>query len=73
MEPWSYELAGRFEEHAFESEVLKGNALGDPHTRPLWVYLPPGYDEDEEPVPAGVATLVDLARSLMLVLEEVGS
>jgi S-formylglutathione hydrolase FrmB len=48
MEPWSYELAGRYEEHAFESEVLKGNALGDPHVRPLWVYLPPGYDEDEE-------------------------
>ena len=48
MEPWSYELAGRFEEHAFESELLKGNALGDPHVRPLWVYLPPGYDEDEE-------------------------
>jgi len=48
MEPWSYELAGRFEEHAFESEVLKGNALDDPHLRPLWVYLPPGYDEDEE-------------------------
>ena len=48
MEPWSYELAGRFEEHTFESEVLKGNALRDPHVRPLWVYLPPGYDEDEE-------------------------
>jgi hypothetical protein len=48
MEPWSYALAGRFEEHAFESEVLKGNALDDPHVRPLWVYLPPGYDEDEE-------------------------
>ena len=48
MEPWSYQLAGRFEEHAFESEVLKGNVLGDPHVRPLWVYLPPGYDEDEE-------------------------
>ena len=48
MEPWSYELAGRFEEHAFESEVLKDNALGDPHVRPLWVYVPPGYDEDEE-------------------------
>ena len=48
MEPWSYEVAGRFEEHVFESEVLKDNALGDPHVRPLWVYLPPGYDEDEE-------------------------
>jgi hypothetical protein len=48
VEPWSYEVAGRFEEHAYESEVLKGNALGDPHVRPLWVYLPAGYDEDEE-------------------------
>jgi S-formylglutathione hydrolase FrmB len=48
MEPWSYELAGRVEEHAFESEALKGNALGDPHVRPLWVYLPPGYDDDPE-------------------------
>ena len=48
MEPWSYELAGRFDEHQFESEVLKGNALGDPHVRPLWVYVPPGYDDDPE-------------------------
>jgi Putative esterase len=48
MEPWSYELAGRFEEHAFESQVLKDNPLGDPHVRPLWVYVPPGYDEDKE-------------------------
>ena len=48
MEPWSYEVAGRFDEHAFESEVLKGNALGDPHVRPLWVYLPPGYDDEPE-------------------------
>jgi hypothetical protein len=46
VEPWSYELVGRVEEHAFESEVLKGNPLGDPHVRPLWVYLPPGYDDD---------------------------
>ena len=48
MEPWSYALAGRFEEHAFESEVLKGNALGDPHVRPLWVYTPPGYDDEAD-------------------------
>jgi len=48
MEPWSYELAGRFDEHQFESEVLKDNALGDPHVRPLWVYVPPGYDDDPE-------------------------
>ena len=48
MEPWSYELAGRFDEHAFESKVLQGNPLGDPHVRPLWVYVPPGYDDDPE-------------------------
>jgi len=48
MQPWSYELAGRFDEHQFESEVLKDNPLGDPHVRPLWVYVPPGYDKDAE-------------------------
>ena len=46
MRPWSTELRGRFDEHAFESEVLAGNPLGDPHVRPLWVYVPPGYDEE---------------------------
>lgn len=46
MLPWSSELHGRYEEHIFESEVLKGNRLGDPSQRPLWVYLPPGYDDD---------------------------
>jgi Putative esterase len=48
MLPWSIEFAGRLEEHEFESEVLKGNALGDPHVRPLWVYVPPGYDDEPE-------------------------
>ena len=48
MLPWSIDFAGRLEEHSFESEVLKGNALDDPHTRPLWVYVPPGYDNEPE-------------------------
>ncbi len=48
MQPWSYELAGRFDEHAFESDVLKDNPLGDPSVRPVWVYLPPGYDDEPE-------------------------
>jgi len=48
MKPWSYDLAGRFDEHAFESDVLKGNPLGDPHVRPLWVYVPPGYDDEPD-------------------------
>ena len=34
-----------------ESEVLKGNPLGDPHVRDLFVYLPPGYDESDERYP----------------------
>ena len=50
--PWSYELAGRFDEHAFESGVLKDNPLGDPHVRPLWVYVPPGYDSSDERYPS---------------------
>jgi S-formylglutathione hydrolase FrmB len=46
--PWSTEIAGRYDEHAFESAVLRDNALGDPHVRPLWVYVPPGYDDERE-------------------------
>ncbi len=46
MLPWSTPLQGQFDEILFSSEVLKGNALGDPSERPLWVYVPPTYDED---------------------------
>jgi hypothetical protein len=46
MLPWSAELAGRIDEHVFTSELLRDNPLGDPHERPLWVYVPPGYDDD---------------------------
>jgi hypothetical protein len=46
--PWSVETKGRFEEHRFDSDVLKGNVLGDPHARPLWVYVPPGYDQEPD-------------------------
>ena len=48
MEPWSFEPVGRFEETVFTSAALAGNRLGDPHERPVWVYLPPGYDDDPE-------------------------
>jgi S-formylglutathione hydrolase FrmB len=44
--PWSIDLAGRFEEVTFTSTALQGNPLGDAHERPLWIYLPPGYDDD---------------------------
>jgi S-formylglutathione hydrolase FrmB len=48
MLPWSAELAGQLEEHVITSDLLRGNPLGDPHERPLWVYLPPGYDDDPD-------------------------
>ncbi len=44
--PWSYTPAGRFEEHRFQSQVLKDNPLHDPAERPLWIYTPPGYDTE---------------------------
>jgi S-formylglutathione hydrolase FrmB len=44
MLPWSAELSGRLDEHLFESAVLRENPLGDPWQRPLWVYVPPSYD-----------------------------
>ena len=34
---------GRFDELEIESEVLRDNPLGDPHVRPLWIYVPPAY------------------------------
>ena len=46
--PWSIEWAGRIEEGWIESDVLQDNPLGDPFRRPVWVYLPPGYDDDPD-------------------------
>ena len=47
MDPWSYNFAGRLDERVLRSAMhLVGNPLGDPHERPLWVYVPPGYDRD---------------------------
>ena len=43
--PWGRRFAGRLDEHVIDSEVLRSNRLGDPAERPLWVYVPPGYDD----------------------------
>jgi hypothetical protein len=43
--PSSAEQRSRLEETVVESEALRGNRLGDPHVRPLWVYVPPGAHE----------------------------
>ncbi|MEH1126773.1 alpha/beta hydrolase [Micromonospora sp. CPCC 206061] len=52
MLPWDVELAGRLDRVTIESKLLRGNPLGDPHQRPIWVYLPPGYDESAVRYPA---------------------
>jgi len=51
--PWHQELVGRLDIHVIRSEALAGNPLGDPAERPLWVYVPPGYDDepDRQPFP----------------------
>lgn len=36
----------------FESTALRGNPLGDPAARPVWLYLPPGYEDSDERYPA---------------------
>jgi S-formylglutathione hydrolase FrmB len=46
--PWGHAWAGRLDEHVLDSEALTGNPLGDPHQRPLWVYTPPGYDDEPD-------------------------
>lgn len=48
MLPWDSELAGRLDRQVINSVLLRDNPLGDPHERPLWVYVPPGYDDDPE-------------------------
>jgi hypothetical protein len=52
VRPWTTEPAGRFDELTITSELLRGNPLGDPHERPLWVYTPPGYDESDDRFPS---------------------
>ncbi len=49
---WQQPLAGRLFGHVLDSRVLSGNPLGDPTERPLWVYVPPGYDESDARYPS---------------------
>jgi S-formylglutathione hydrolase FrmB len=68
MHPWHKDLAGRIEEHVFRSAALADNPLGDPAERPLWVYLPPGYDESAARYPSvyviqGLTGQIDMWRN----------
>ena len=46
--PWDRPLAGSLDRLVVESEVLAGNPLGDPARRPLYVYLPPGVQREDD-------------------------
>ncbi|HUF06474.1 MAG TPA: alpha/beta hydrolase-fold protein [Candidatus Binatia bacterium] len=46
--PWGHRWSGRLEELVIDSQALTTNPLGDPHRRPLYVYTPPGYDDEPE-------------------------
>jgi len=46
--PWHQDLAGRLDKQTITSAALAGNPLGDPVERPLWVYVPPGYEDQGE-------------------------
>src|SRR4051812_4003742 len=48
--PWERPLEGTLDQVVLESEVLADNPLGDPATRPLWVYSAPGLGDG--PVPS---------------------
>jgi S-formylglutathione hydrolase FrmB len=52
MLPWSSDLAGRLHRETIDSALLRGNPLGDPHVRPLWIYTPPGYESGGNRYPA---------------------
>jgi S-formylglutathione hydrolase FrmB len=51
MQPWPRPLTGRLDKLTISSDLLRENPLGDPHERPLWVYLPPGYDDQAGRLP----------------------
>ena len=51
--PWQRPLDGTLDSLTVESELLDGNPLGDPSTRPLYVYRSPGVELDHpKPLPA---------------------
>jgi hypothetical protein len=52
MRPGSTEYRGPWQQLQVESDALRGNPLGDPHVRPLWVWTPPGYDAVNDRYPS---------------------
>jgi S-formylglutathione hydrolase FrmB len=50
--PWQRPLQGRLDQLVIESQVLRDNPLGDPHIRPIHVYVPPAVLDRGGPVPS---------------------
>jgi putative esterase len=68
MKPWSVEYQGRIDELELESDALRGNPLGDPNVRPVWIWTPPGYDGSDRRYPSiyviqGMSGQIDMWRN----------
>jgi S-formylglutathione hydrolase FrmB len=68
MRPWSVEYQGRIDELELVSDALRGNPLGDPNVRPVWVWTPPGYDGSDRRYPSiyviqGMTGQIDMWRN----------
>jgi S-formylglutathione hydrolase FrmB len=68
VKPWSVDYQGRIDELELESDALRGNPLGDPHIRPVWVWTPPGYDRSDRRYPSiyaiqGMTGQIDMWRN----------
>jgi S-formylglutathione hydrolase FrmB len=68
VKPWSVDYQGRIDELELESDALRGNPLGDPHVRPVWVWTPPGYDRSDRRYPSiyaiqGMTGQIDMWRN----------
>src|SRR6202012_3916069 len=50
--PWARPLHGSLDRLLVRSDRLRSNPLGDPETRPLYVYCPPGVRERDTSVPS---------------------
>lgn len=50
--PWGRPLAGTLDRITVHSQLLEGNALGDPAVRPLYVYRSPGASDAGAGVPS---------------------
>ena len=68
MKPWSVEYQGRIDELELESDALRGNPLGDPNVRPVWIWTPSGYDGSDRRYPSiyviqGMSGQIDMWRN----------